>query len=202
MASRSRGGCLDCKKAKVKCDELHPKCGTCHRRGYDCQGYLKADIKLPSTAASRVLARPGISADEETRSSQPLVLLTTISNLPSGTISSYDQSILEVYFSRHPTDLVISPEFVEEMNSTVLQVLFSDPEAVCDPLSAIGHIYVGLDSNYSQSAIVSVLNCKARILRRLRTTNGIYQDLERTLVLLLGLCALEVSWLHFSIHAC
>lgn len=42
MNRRSREGCIDCKRAKVKCDEIQPSCGTCARRGHICQGYLPA----------------------------------------------------------------------------------------------------------------------------------------------------------------
>ncbi|KAL2204671.1 hypothetical protein CC79DRAFT_1370483 [Sarocladium strictum] len=36
---RSRNGCIGCRKAKVKCDEVKPRCGTCHRRSLVCPGY-------------------------------------------------------------------------------------------------------------------------------------------------------------------
>lgn len=36
---RSRNGCLGCRKARVKCDEIRPRCGTCHRRNLKCPGY-------------------------------------------------------------------------------------------------------------------------------------------------------------------
>ncbi|KAF2812644.1 uncharacterized protein BDZ99DRAFT_270676 [Mytilinidion resinicola] len=39
MQRRSRTGCIDCRRAKVKCDEAVPTCGTCERRGRRCQGY-------------------------------------------------------------------------------------------------------------------------------------------------------------------
>ncbi|CAK7268263.1 hypothetical protein SEPCBS119000_002971 [Sporothrix epigloea] len=39
MATRSRKGCIDCKQAKIKCDEVHPFCGTCTRRSRKCRGY-------------------------------------------------------------------------------------------------------------------------------------------------------------------
>ncbi|KAF2493261.1 hypothetical protein BU16DRAFT_75243 [Lophium mytilinum] len=39
MQRRSRTGCVDCRRAKVKCDEAVPTCGTCERRGRRCQGY-------------------------------------------------------------------------------------------------------------------------------------------------------------------
>ncbi|KAJ9614729.1 hypothetical protein H2204_014502 [Knufia peltigerae] len=33
---KSRYGCLECKKGKVKCDEAHPSCNRCQRRGIKC----------------------------------------------------------------------------------------------------------------------------------------------------------------------
>ena len=33
---RSRNGCTSCKKSKVKCDEKHPSCSRCERRGTYC----------------------------------------------------------------------------------------------------------------------------------------------------------------------
>lgn len=229
MASRSRRGCIDCKKAKVKCDEVHPGCGTCYRRGYVCQGYIKSDdtkgtrvlnltpcttelvvsptstphdAESPSiaigclessiltTAGSEYPAQRRSSTNEEEGPTRTVLWINSVSTLPPETISNYDGSIIEIYFSRHPTESVISSEFIEEMNSNVLKVFYNDPQAVCDPLSAIGHIYVGNDS---KSSIVPVLNRKARILRRLREMSGVTNDLEKSIVLLLGLCALEVS---------
>lgn len=37
--TKSRGGCANCKKRKVKCDEVSPACGACRRLGYDCLYY-------------------------------------------------------------------------------------------------------------------------------------------------------------------
>lgn len=34
--TKSRGGCANCKKRKVKCDEATPACGACRRLDYDC----------------------------------------------------------------------------------------------------------------------------------------------------------------------
>jgi Fungal Zn(2)-Cys(6) binuclear cluster domain len=39
LRRRSKGGCIDCKAAKVRCDESRPSCGTCARRGRRCRGY-------------------------------------------------------------------------------------------------------------------------------------------------------------------
>ncbi|KAH6876546.1 hypothetical protein B0T10DRAFT_497707 [Thelonectria olida] len=37
--ARSRGGCVNCKKRKRKCDETRPGCAACARRGIQCDGY-------------------------------------------------------------------------------------------------------------------------------------------------------------------
>lgn len=36
ITNRSRSGCINCRKAKKKCDEVHPICGLCARRGETC----------------------------------------------------------------------------------------------------------------------------------------------------------------------
>jgi hypothetical protein len=253
MNRRSRKGCIDCKRSKIKCDEIRPSCGTCLRRGYECQGYLEVKsissrMNLKSNAiqdreGSRIgrsrykhhktaeqlsstqveegdnrrdasgsdsdtgsrsprmtkskiedvgtysapAAKPNICTLMNMERSRHIPLFARIPSIPRGTIRSADEPVIEIYFVRHPSELVISSEFVDEMNSNVLQVFHEDPEGVCDSLSAIGHIY--LDSG--RQALVPVLDRKARILARLRVRTG----LEQMLVLLLGLCALEVCLL-------
>lgn len=39
MNRRSRSGCINCRHAKIKCDEERPFCGTCTRRSKECHGY-------------------------------------------------------------------------------------------------------------------------------------------------------------------
>lgn len=106
-------------------------------------------------------------------------------SLPRGTLHKDDEPIIELYFSRHPSELVISSEFVDEMNANVLQVFLEDPEGVCESLSAIGHVY--LDGGQT---LVPILGRKARILARLRDGT----QLEQVLLMLLGLCAIEVCF--------
>ncbi|KAL2421591.1 hypothetical protein ABEF95_006818 [Exophiala dermatitidis] len=67
MASRSRRGCIDCKKAKVKCDEVHPFCGTCKRRGRECSGYR------PITTVRKVLETGSTQTAEISLTNQEVV---------------------------------------------------------------------------------------------------------------------------------
>lgn len=49
--SRSRAGCVVCRRKKKKCDEQQPVCGDCERLGLDCQ-YREVVKSLPLPAAS------------------------------------------------------------------------------------------------------------------------------------------------------
>ncbi|KUJ19344.1 uncharacterized protein LY89DRAFT_488809 [Mollisia scopiformis] len=234
MNRRSRKGCIDCKKAKVKCDEVRPACGTCFRRGYVCQGYANPPLKDPSKEADHepqsgpirrrdrdsrrsvrrrsdarechssgsdseaeksfsAVSTPTSSVSKRRLSiisrssvgcSSPYPLCRGLPLIPPSAIQSSDQPGIETYFSRHPSELVISSEFADEMNSNVLRVFHEDPATVAETLSAIGHIYLGEGG----MSIVPVLDRRARILAKLRETT----ELEQMLVMHLGLCAIEL----------
>lgn len=127
-----------------------------------------------------------------------MIPLTTVSTIPPGMIHPADESTVEVYFSRHPSELTIGPEFVNEMNANVLMVLQSNPRAISDCLFAVGQIYVADMSVDS----LPVLNRRARILANLRNMNDPERELEQMVVMLLGLCAMEVGRGRASIGHC
>ncbi|KAH7348588.1 fungal-specific transcription factor domain-containing protein [Rhexocercosporidium sp. MPI-PUGE-AT-0058] len=276
MQRRSRKGCIDCKRAKVKCDEEQPHCGTCKRRGYACQGYAIPPVTSPKHALRPPASPAAVSQSQRSERIEPQTpalipesqwyekrqstnrhsardihetpreedvhrstprsqaseveemaledsdafssvieyteqqitliararansmqlpscppLYPTVPDHPPDAIGRTDQPGVEIYFSRHPRELVMSKEFVDEMNANVLQVFNQDPAAVGDTLSAIGHIYLGEGG----SSIVPMLDRRQRILARLRDR----RDLEQMMIMLLGLCALEQdSGLSFS----
>ncbi|KAH7304655.1 hypothetical protein BKA65DRAFT_602189 [Rhexocercosporidium sp. MPI-PUGE-AT-0058] len=51
-SGRSRGGCSNCRRRKRKCDETHPGCRACQRRGIQCTGY-NTTIRWANGIASR-----------------------------------------------------------------------------------------------------------------------------------------------------
>lgn len=108
--------------------------------------------------------------------------------IPPGVVGEIEQATVEVYFARHPWEISMGPDFVNEMNANVLAVLQHNPQTV-DTLSAIGHSY--MTESGSESSL-AVLNHKARILARLRSTELSSHTLEETVFLLLGLCAIEL----------
>ncbi|UQC90027.1 NCS1 nucleoside transporter [Colletotrichum lupini] len=233
---RSRNGCIDCRKAKVKCDEIRSSCGTCARRRLVCQGYktqpgaaqharhspsslLAAGAGASNTAAAAAkdsvpgsvssspdLLSVAVSAGSSSSSSttpaarrspptsnrQTLALDTrTFSLLPPGSVPVADQPYLEVYFNRHPFELLIGHEFVCEMNANIVMMLQQDPVVIADTISAIGYSY---DVGSSSAALLPVLNRRAKILANLRNMKPSSHYFEEALFLLLGLCAMEVNW--------
>lgn len=243
MATRSRHGCIDCKRAKVKCDEIHPSCGTCKRRGRQCGGYTqvtkahKARASLSGQTPSNGAASPIASANNSQAQLNGLGELTTVlaspavgtpmstdilavtpfspfsteiaptpvpqlfkkmANIPPGTVHPSDEPFIELYFTRHPTELVFGSEFVNEMNSCVLKVFQNSPMAVGDSLSAIGEAYL---KDHKSQAVVPVPNRRARILARLRSLDTLGVSLELLLTVMLGLCAVEVKIICLSMSS-
>ncbi|KAK2041941.1 hypothetical protein LZ31DRAFT_624833 [Colletotrichum somersetense] len=232
-ARRSRNGCIDCRKAKVKCDEIRPSCGTCARRKLVCQGYKmqaaqhsrhsplslaniggasKASVAegpapgtlskflsiIPTTKAVKAgNASPTTLSRDESWSTLSLHT-RTFSLLPPGIIPVADQPRIELYFNRHPFELLIGPEFVGEMNANVVMMMHQDPLVAADTISAIGYSYeVGNES----SALLVVLNRGAKILANLRNMKPSSYYFEEALLMLLGLCAMEdliVSLVHLQ----
>ncbi|KAF4435129.1 Transcriptional regulatory pro-1 [Fusarium acutatum] len=50
--ARSRGGCMNCKARKRKCDQARPECHACSQRGIRCQGY-STPLRWVNGVASR-----------------------------------------------------------------------------------------------------------------------------------------------------
>jgi hypothetical protein len=221
MNRRSRAGCIDCRRSKVKCDELQPFCGTCTRRGRKCQGYATDKYRTPSETAENaasvtsgdqkrassgspsctdvVLAseRASYGRDEISTASLSVgygrcsseLKIRTMPVIPPGVIKPEDEDIIQVYFHRHPSEMAMGYEFVDEMNTNVLRILQHSPTAIGDSLSGIGQVYL---SKNQQSSVVSVLDRRARILASLRDMQVSGYDLEPQVMLLLSLSAMEL----------
>lgn len=54
--TKSRAGCVVCKRRRVKCDEASPECGQCRRLGLECEYLNKKKPASPPESTS--LARP------------------------------------------------------------------------------------------------------------------------------------------------
>ena len=252
LRRRSKHGCIDCKAAKVRCDEARPSCATCTRRKRVCRGYAhhanakslprQEQHKSPSMSPAKVriktssdpltptspisefateeddtrqspcsnisdktntslrqiqeqLFDSSTSTDLTVRSSSRALdaslraIPKSIPSIPAGTIPEADCSTINVYFKRHPVELVISSEFVDEMNAVVLMVLQDSPSAIGDALYGIGRVYLDQDSQSTKLPLA--LNRRARTLARLRVKDP-NCELEQMLVMMLALSGMEV----------
>ncbi|UPK98837.1 hypothetical protein LCI18_009772 [Fusarium solani-melongenae] len=54
---KSRAGCRRCKNRKIKCDEVHPRCGNCAKHGVPC------DFSNPDVLEQLTAATPAVSAE-------------------------------------------------------------------------------------------------------------------------------------------
>ncbi|KIX07452.1 uncharacterized protein Z518_02105 [Rhinocladiella mackenziei CBS 650.93] len=259
LRRRSKGGCIDCKIAKVRCDEIRPSCGTCARRQRRCRGYpplanagphskerqqrfisyvptnarrkrtlensnARLDAQTPTSPAASIetiaeerdrslsvssaisvqreiepasnqLEVPGLpvsTATGLTISCESIPSLPPISRsiptIPPGTIPADDAETISVYFNRHPFEQVISLEFVDEMNASVLVVLQDSPQAVGDALCSIGSVYLEEDSQGSLLPLALVR--RARTLATLKAKDP-SRELEQMLLMSLALGAME-----------
>ncbi|KAK8017429.1 hypothetical protein PG993_013755 [Apiospora rasikravindrae] len=71
--SRSRNGCVTCKKRHVRCDERKPACFRCEKAGAICQGY-SSKAELSARAARQTAARPILPAAQHRREPTPALL--------------------------------------------------------------------------------------------------------------------------------
>ncbi|KAF9881487.1 hypothetical protein CkaCkLH20_00633 [Colletotrichum karsti] len=146
--------------------------------------------KTPASESS-VTKLSAVSSPARTETRPPPTLGSTriFSLIPPGTVPVADEPHFEVYFNRHPFELLIGQEFVSEMNANVLMMLQQDPVTVADAISAVGYSYlVGKSAN----SLLPVLNRRARILANLRSMKPSSYYFEEALFLLLGLCAMEL----------
>lgn len=241
---RSKFGCIDCKAAKVRCDQVRPSCGTCARRRRVCRGYTHAKpppkitrqktksynesssdgfILLPDSGsdgrAEKTLSIPSPAPDGDAASSFKTAAATTTTTppgcsaynartffdiipqslpvIPPGAIPESDFPTINVYFNRHPNELVISAEFVDEMNASILLLLQDNPTAIGDALYSIGRMYLTEDGR--GSLLPMALDRRARTIARLRVKNPSC-ELEQMLAMTLALGAMEVQFAHHRLH--
>ncbi|XP_014553166.1 hypothetical protein COCVIDRAFT_108506 [Bipolaris victoriae FI3] len=94
--SKSRGGCLTCKRKKVKCDEARPKCRYCSQRKFDCEYVQKSSSATPESLSSHETSPQPLSNEVDfcISSFQSLV---PPSNTSIGIFTSLDHYLLQYY---------------------------------------------------------------------------------------------------------
>jgi hypothetical protein len=114
--------------------------------------------------------------------------------IPLGAIPEADGPTINVFFNRHPAEMVISAEFINEMKAATLLVLQDNPAAIADALYSVGSIYLSEDGQ--NPLLPLALDRRAKTLARLKGKNPSC-ELEQILTMSLALAAMEV--LKFSL---
>ncbi|KAK1992164.1 hypothetical protein LX36DRAFT_753150 [Colletotrichum falcatum] len=138
--TRSRNGCIDYRKVKVKYDEIRPPLV---RDLYATQTRLSGiQVACSTTVSALVVVVPHRNCwGDQCRDGDK----TSIRTIAGASRCSSDDRVyrprIELYFARHSFELLIGPEFVNEMNANVVMMMHQDPLVVADTISAIGYSY-------------------------------------------------------------
>ncbi|CAG8198311.1 unnamed protein product [Penicillium olsonii] len=136
---KSRAGCVQCKKRKVKCDENKPSCQNCERHGVICS--FASPSRLPSAPPAVDFAEsPGPSSGPENATSRVTTILPPIppitpQSLPSlhslapfpSTLAVFDLELLHHYTTSTCYTLSRSPAVQTVWREEAPRIGFSEP---------------------------------------------------------------------------
>ncbi|KKY23791.1 putative c6 zinc finger domain protein [Diplodia seriata] len=146
--SRSRNGCLTCRKRKIRCDELKPVCSNCRDKGLQCLRGLT--LKWEQEYASRGLAfgrsgvwsKHGSSPDDAPRLDADVVHWLPLPHIQpyhfvNSTIEGFEESLAEqeeqTWFSRDDGFLAIPERPGSSSSSSSVSGYSQGPFAVHSP---------------------------------------------------------------------
>jgi len=90
FAPKSRSGCDNCKKRRVKCDEARPHCGNCEKRG----------IRCTYTAVKVWIFEPTKQRESEKRTLAKRATSFDLAGLPACTWPSEERYLVRYYMQR------------------------------------------------------------------------------------------------------
>ncbi|KAH8668688.1 hypothetical protein BX600DRAFT_261678 [Xylariales sp. PMI_506] len=99
--SKSRNGCSQCKRRRVRCDAVRPACSYCNRRQEICE-YLDMIIQEPSSR--KVISPRSIHSSRPIENRTVEAWLNLIRSLPSGTVEDADPTPLPALSPRMEND--------------------------------------------------------------------------------------------------
>ncbi|GME98998.1 unnamed protein product [Ambrosiozyma monospora] len=129
--SKSRHGCITCKKHKIKCDETKPQCKNCVNRGLLCGGYVQTfrfkdmtfdNDGVPSSASSKKKSKPSKSShvlrlDELESQEAGDSKMTEL--FKSATLSITGKSYQEILIENHLKGVGKNPNLATELNQVI-----------------------------------------------------------------------------------
>ncbi|KAI1764262.1 hypothetical protein GGR53DRAFT_327937 [Hypoxylon sp. FL1150] len=155
---KSRAGCRRCKVRKIKCDEIHPRCGNCTKHGVPCdfehpsiaESLPPVDTPRPTTSTGSNCDSPSTSTLPPTppvASSTPLPLYRKPEPLPL-TSNSKGSRMMELKLLHHYTTItcetlaISSPVSEKIWRDTVPNLAFTGANFLADALLAVSALHL------------------------------------------------------------
>ncbi|KAI0852782.1 hypothetical protein F5Y00DRAFT_226086 [Daldinia vernicosa] len=165
---KSRAGCRRCKARKIKCDEVHPRCGNCTKHGVACDfehpGIVDTlspvETPRPTTSTSNCDS-PSTSTLPPTpsvESSTPLPFYRNPEPLPL-TNSNKSNRMMELKLLHHYTTItcqtlaISSPVSEKIWRDTVPNLAFTGAEFLADALLAVSALHLRSHAPQDQELI-------------------------------------------------
>ncbi|KAI5865192.1 hypothetical protein GGS23DRAFT_413544 [Durotheca rogersii] len=167
---KSRAGCRRCKARKIKCDEVHPRCGNCAKHGVACD-FERPDIvdALPSAETPR----PPTSASTSNYGSPSTITLPPTPSVPSSalvplyrnpetlplTSNSKGGRMMELKLLHHYTTItcetlaISSPVSERIWRDTVPNLAFTGADFLADALLAVSALHLRYRSPHDQDLV-------------------------------------------------
>ncbi|KAI1098899.1 hypothetical protein F4804DRAFT_323550 [Jackrogersella minutella] len=166
---KSRAGCQRCKARKIKCDEIHPRCGNCMKHGVACDfehpnivvdSLSPEDTPRPTTSTSNCDS-PSTSTLPPTPSidiGTPLTLYRNPESLPL-TTNSKSSRMMELKLLHHYTTItcetlaISSPVSEKIWRNTVPSLAFTGADFLADALLAVSALHLRYNTPQDQELV-------------------------------------------------
>ncbi|ORY62139.1 uncharacterized protein BCR38DRAFT_233406 [Pseudomassariella vexata] len=167
---KSRAGCRRCKSRKIKCDEVHPRCGNCLKHGVPCDfehPELTESLNIPDTPGSFGAPSPSFSNLSSGFSPAPgpsvaaRTLLTICRNPdpPAFSAASKNNRLMELKLLHHYTTMtcktltICDPSAENIWRDTVPSLAFSGNSFLVDALLSVSALHLRAISPHDQQLV-------------------------------------------------
>ncbi|KAI1641199.1 hypothetical protein F4809DRAFT_587676 [Biscogniauxia mediterranea] len=165
---KSRAGCRRCKSRKIKCDEVHPRCGNCSKHGVACDfehPEIADTLALPETPHPTASASPCESPSISSLPPTPSAPASTPAPIyrqpeqPSVSSASKSDRMMELKLLHHYTTVtcetlaISSPVSEKIWRETVPHLAFSGADFLVDALLAVSALHLRSISPQDQELI-------------------------------------------------
>ncbi|KAI0146579.1 hypothetical protein BJ166DRAFT_538136 [Pestalotiopsis sp. NC0098] len=105
---KSRAGCRRCKSRKIKCDEIHPRCGNCVKHGVACDfehPELAEHLAIPDTPATTSATSPSFCGSPAVARAPPTPIIPVVPVIPAVAAAVAAAAPLKLYRHIDPPNL-------------------------------------------------------------------------------------------------